>query len=905
MAFTDNKTNLYVNAATGNNLYGGSSDTLVTTLSNVNGTLVGGTSYTLENMDTGGWGNTNLDDFICYDTAGNIEFAKVTAIPHTSITYNGTNEFADVDTPFNQFSAGTRYATIAMWFWPDSTRVAGDLVLFQQRDSSNANWLEIAIGTTELLHIYARGPGADSYEHLFNQGPAIEDQWNQLIVQIDSTNDTVNAWLNGSQITIEEALSGSISIFNDSDIPINQRFGGNVGGTQDFEGRTRMMGIAGGNTKMTNEEALSYRYDPETHLSNWGYQAYWYGDEGSGTTVDNEEGDSDHDLTLTAGTQWNVPDADVITVDAAPSGGLTDLTSVNVNIGGAYATIDFPCNMVESTNWLNGAGDPITIWVKNGSYNELATIDNAGTALLPITLEGYNTDEGDGWDYDWTGNLPTMDGGGSNDYGIRSNVSADNFWVLRHFYVLDSTGVALVDNTSVNSVIIAHCKLADNGGWGIVVNDNCIIYSCDISGHGFDAIDCDNNNYIVTNEIYSNGGGVTILRGSIVGNHFYDNSSNNVTKILSPVLCAYNTIDGNYDGGKVTTDGVQDNHAAPIMIAAFNIIHNCNVAFRMSATATAMHASFYNQWDNNNSANVNWIPGQGDVEDGAGAPGFTDEANNNYQPTAISPANGAAGPVSFITKTGITYNGVNQFADVNTPFNQFSAGTRYATIAMNFWLDSTRPAANNRLFHQRFSGAEDWAYVNVDITEAIDVRVRGAAGDANFSELADQGTALENSWNQLIVQIDSTDNTVDIWLNGTQVTTAGNLSHAISAFDNSDVPSGQRWGNYLDGSAPFKGRLRMMGIAGGNVALTADDAALYSNNPYAHLSTWGYAAWWKGDEGTGTTVDNDEGTASRDLTLTDADQWNIERVTTNTNRAVGAAESVNKPIVIQSHRKVR
>jgi hypothetical protein len=338
-------------------------------------------------------------------------------------------------------------------------------------------------------------------------------------------------------------------------------------------------------------------------------------------------------------------DVDIIEVDFIVSGP-TDLTDVNVNVGGPWATMDYPCDMIDN-DWVNATGDPITIWVKNGSYNELATIDNGGAAALPITLEGYNTTEGDGWDYDWTGNLPTIDGSDSSDYGIRSSIGGATFWALRHLNVINSTGSGLIGDQTSDYIEIEHCRCSGNALWGIQADNFILAFGCEFSDNGSGGFDIDSPGAVVYCEVFGNGGdGIHIAQaGSIIANVVHDNVGRNIfSGGLNAVL--FNTVDGNYDGGKTLSVGYEVFTSVPQVLFAFNMIHNCNVAIDGHSTATAFAMSRYNQWDNNNSANVNWITGQGDIEDGAGAPGFIDEASNNYQPTAVSPANGAAGPTT-------------------------------------------------------------------------------------------------------------------------------------------------------------------------------------------------------------------------------------------------------------------
>jgi len=105
-------------------------------------------------------------------------------------------------------------------------------------------------------------------------------------------------------------------------------------------------------------------------------------------------------------------DSDVIRVYAVSDATITVATGKSVYVGGAWKTIDFPCGMVDNT-WTNAAGDPITIWIKNGTYAEDMVIVSGGTALSYITYEGYKTTPGDGPAEGMNGTIPEIQGTGT------------------------------------------------------------------------------------------------------------------------------------------------------------------------------------------------------------------------------------------------------------------------------------------------------------------------------------------------------------------------------------------------------------------------------------------------------------------------------------------------------------
>ncbi len=344
-------------------------------------------------------------------------------------------------------------------------------------------------------------------------------------------------------------------------------------------------------------------------------------------------------------------DADVIEVDAAPSGGLTDLAGVNVNVGGAWSTMNFACAMVESTNWLNIATDPITIWVKGGAYPELATIGNISSATLTTTLEGYKDNVGDGWDQVFT-DLPKMDGNGNTvNVGIRSGVGNANLnWSVKHIWVNDSSGGGIFATTATDQIRVMHCKMSGNTGWGGQCDGDSLWLYNEVSGNGSGGIDCDASTIVFGNEIFGNGAtGVEIQGGVVVGNLIYDHTGSNIcnSAISSrTLLCAYNTIDG-IEGDNAAAIGIDLNDTSPsIMLVAFNYIHDCETGLS-SAVLSGLAESFYNWIGNCTTPTANWILGEGDDSAGATDPGFIGEGASNYQPDATSPANGSAGPTTL------------------------------------------------------------------------------------------------------------------------------------------------------------------------------------------------------------------------------------------------------------------
>ena len=81
MAFTE----FYVTKTSANDLYGGSSEALIDNPGDVTAVHDGAGVHTLTDNGVDGFSNTQVDDFICWDTAGAAEYARVTAVTSSDI----------------------------------------------------------------------------------------------------------------------------------------------------------------------------------------------------------------------------------------------------------------------------------------------------------------------------------------------------------------------------------------------------------------------------------------------------------------------------------------------------------------------------------------------------------------------------------------------------------------------------------------------------------------------------------------------------------------------------------------------------------------------------------------------------------------------------------------------------
>ena len=134
--------------------------------------------------------------------------------------------------------------------------------------------------------------------------------------------------------------------------------------------------------------------------------------------------------------------------------------------------------------------------------------------------------------------------------------------------------------------------------------------------------------------------------------------------------------------------------------------------------------------------------------------------------------------------------------------------------------------------------------------------------------------------------------TVSVWINGAVFTMGAFSGNASQGTFAASVPAYQAFGLKGNTSLDFYGYMQWLGFSGMDALPTLADAQWFHDHPQAWLAASGLDAYWYCKEDTGTNVDNVEGTAGRDLTLTGA-TWNSLITSANGGDARNAAGTAN------------
>ena len=228
----------------------------------------------------------------------------------------------------------------------------------------------------------------------------------------------------------------------------------------------------------------------------------------------------------------------------------------------------------------------------------------------------------------------------------------------------------------------------------------------------------------------------------------------------------------------------------------------------------------------------------------------------------------------------LVFDGTNDKAAVDTPWNNL-AGARYVCFAG--WVNITDTAATRTILADSHNSSNTPRLsIWIDSSDKLAIVVRaGAAGDSGRTATS-SSAITQGSWIRLMVAVDlGTDGTVAngfaayAWVDG-QV-------FAMGAFDDDatqgtfvdSVPDSIQYGEIATGAPfDFAGSMRMFGYGPTASLVTIDDAQRFHDNSQAWLDNSGWDAWYYCNEGAAGAVDNAEGTAGQDLTITGA-TWDV------------------------------
>lgn len=296
-----------------------------------------------------------------------------------------------------------------------------------------------------------------------------------------------------------------------------------------------------------------------------------------------------------------------------------DITSSD----GALLTADASMNAV-------AAGD--TVYLRSDkTYSERATIDTVGTSTNSIRVVGYTTtldDDGkvtiDAADTRISALTDSLGAVGAyytfenikftNATGNCVSLSVDTI----HWRNCEFTGAAIDGiSSSGGGIICESCIFFDNASKGCDASSNCMFFGCTFEDCTDDGIEITQG--IVVNCIFINIGAVAIQFAGSAG------------ELAAVYGC---TIDG---VGKNTTTGIEFPSVWGPYVAINNIIYDCGTGISGHDNGNHRFIGRNNLLNSNTTdySNVNYRTEPGEV---TSAPGFNDEAGEDYTLGGGSPA---------------------------------------------------------------------------------------------------------------------------------------------------------------------------------------------------------------------------------------------------------------------------
>ena len=313
----------------------------------------------------------------------------------------------------------------------------------------------------------------------------------------------------------------------------------------------------------------------------------------------------------------------------------------------AWATIDKAMNTV-------AAGDKV--WVQGGTdYTETATMDTVGTTTAWIVFEGYTSTTGDG-------GKATIDGASTRANGITSSLAA-TYYRFENLIFENHTGNGFNTITS-DALLFVNCEFNNNGGRGAECDNVGVFIDCTATGNTGDGFGSDVGGRYISCTAHNNSGDG--FQGDSGATVFYNciSSSNSLNGFIgqgsgtSGAMCAFNcTVDGD---GKDTNIGFDESFVAAPVVLVNCIAYDCTTGIEgHSTTPSAAQIGRNNLVNGNTTAYTVWDPTSTDV---TSAPGFTNEANQDYTLAGGSAARNAGADNSGTSSPGMDI-GAHQSAD--------------------------------------------------------------------------------------------------------------------------------------------------------------------------------------------------------------------------------------------------
>ncbi len=306
--------------------------------------------------------------------------------------------------------------------------------------------------------------------------------------------------------------------------------------------------------------------------------------------------------------------------------------------GNAWATIDKAMNTV-------AAGDKT--WIKaSATYAENPHVDTVGTEGSPVVFEGYTSTTGDG------GRITINASGLTN--GIDNLAGAgDIFHVFKNIIVSNASGDGF-EFSNAHKVTFKNCRANNNGGHGFGCDNYMACERCDSysnSGYGYD---CDSNGILIACRSHTNASGGALIQfsdGVLYGCLFYGHGASDDGASVASASGTAVVINCTFDGENLGDEAILF-PSTPLLTAVVNcIVYDWATGISAVTDLGERAISAGNLYNSNTANTANYIEGDVKVSD---APGFTDEASDDYTLAGASAAK-AAGVDAAKASVGTSY----------------------------------------------------------------------------------------------------------------------------------------------------------------------------------------------------------------------------------------------------------
>ncbi len=278
--------------------------------------------------------------------------------------------------------------------------------------------------------------------------------------------------------------------------------------------------------------------------------------------------------------------------------GLGDDTGAGTQ-GDPYKTMQKAHDVIKARGGVPGQGADTTVWLRDTApYEETVLVEQETTAgiALPLVIEGYTNDPGDG-------GMAILDGENTKNYGIQIASSGDNnnyYWVFknvrfRQYLLAGFRGVG--PGGFMQQCIFVHCRFDNNANTGAWLGQGHKFLDCwfhDNTLRGIKGDDWGTNNVCLQCIFENNGTGYTTKsRGAIWNCLFRGNTVSNVEFHGSgPQPIVNCVIDGQNKASAIGLD--YSNISGGVVKIANTIILDCGIGVKGRVAGNEELCGIYN-----------------------------------------------------------------------------------------------------------------------------------------------------------------------------------------------------------------------------------------------------------------------------------------------------------------------